>query len=188
MAGSCSLQPFMHCTTLVKMGSERPDAYAALLNCLQNPKRPLLTVLGFNVGTELMYGFGGWLMPRVQLPAVTPKRKTWNKGRIIGQERPLLPKQVWAIRTRLEIAGSLRDLALLNAPIRAIGTGLRHCNWFRTKRIWYTFDAPHEGCGDLPQNGKSACRTIIAWSHQSRHLSALLGRRSSRCKENAVGA
>ena len=81
-------------------GSERPDAYAALLNCLQNPKRPLQAVLGFNVGTVLMYGFGGrhggQIMPRVQLPAVTPKRKTWNKGRIIGQKRPLLPKQVWA--------------------------------------------------------------------------------------------
>lgn len=32
-------------------------------------------------------------MPRVQLPAVTPKRKVWNKGRIVGQKRPLLPKQ-----------------------------------------------------------------------------------------------
>lgn len=37
-------------------------------------------------------------MPRVQLPAVTAKRKAWNKGRIIGQKRPLLPKQVWVIR------------------------------------------------------------------------------------------
>jgi hypothetical protein len=35
-------------------------------------------------------------MPRVQLPAVTPKRRPWNKGRIIGQKRPLLPKQAWA--------------------------------------------------------------------------------------------
>ena len=33
-------------------------------------------------------------MPRVQLPAITPKRRAWNKGRIIGQKRPLLPKQV----------------------------------------------------------------------------------------------
>jgi len=42
-----------------KVGSERPDAYAALLNCLQNPKRTPQTVLGFNVSTVLMYGFGG---------------------------------------------------------------------------------------------------------------------------------
>lgn len=56
-------------------------------------------------------------MPRVQLPAVTPKRKAWNKVWIIGQKRPLFPKQVWAIRARLEIAGYLRDLALFNVAI-----------------------------------------------------------------------
>ncbi len=56
-------------------------------------------------------------MPRVQLPAVTPKHKTCNKGRIIGQKRPLLPKQVWAIRARLELAGYLRDLVLFNVAI-----------------------------------------------------------------------
>ena len=56
-------------------------------------------------------------MPRVQLPAVTPKRKVWNKGRLVGQKRPLLPKQVWAIRARLELAGNFRDLALFNVAI-----------------------------------------------------------------------
>jgi len=48
---------------------------------------------------------GGRIMPRVQLPAVTAKRKAWNKGRVIGQKTPQLPKQVWAIRARLELAG-----------------------------------------------------------------------------------
>ena len=67
-------------------------------------------------------------MPRVQLPAVTPKRKAWNKGRVIGQKRPLLPKQVWAIRARLEIAGYLRDLALFNV---AIDSKLRGCDLVR---------------------------------------------------------
>ena len=56
-------------------------------------------------------------MPTCQLPAVTPKRKAWNKGRIIGQKRPLLPKQVRAIRARLELAGYRRDLALFNVAI-----------------------------------------------------------------------
>jgi hypothetical protein len=37
---------------------------------------------------------GGQIMPRVQLPAVTPKRRAWNRGRLVGQKRPLLPKQV----------------------------------------------------------------------------------------------
>jgi site-specific recombinase XerC len=52
-------------------------------------------------------------MPRVQLPATTPKRRAWNRGRIIGQKRPLLPKQVWAIRARHELAGNLRAVQLL---------------------------------------------------------------------------
>lgn len=64
-------------------------------------------------------------MPRVQLPAGTPKRKTWNKNRIIGQKRPLLPKQVWAIRARLELAGYLRDLAVFKV---AISSKLRGCD------------------------------------------------------------
>ena len=64
-------------------------------------------------------------MPRVQLPAVTPKRRAWNKGRIVGQKRPLLPKQVWAIRARLELARNLRDLALFNM---AIDSKLRGCD------------------------------------------------------------
>ena len=69
-------------------------------------------------------------MPRVQLPATTPKRRAWNKGRIVGQKRPLLPKQVWAIRARLELAGNLRDLALFNV---AIDSKLRGCDLVRLK-------------------------------------------------------
>lgn len=81
------------------------------------------------VSAVLMLGdggrIGGQIMPRVQLPAVTPKRKAWNKGRIIGQKRPLLPKQVWAIRARLELANNLRDLVLFNV---AIDSKLRGCD------------------------------------------------------------
>jgi len=64
-------------------------------------------------------------MPRAQFPGVAPKRKAWNKGRIIGQKRPLLPKQVWAIRAGLELAGNLRDSALFN---EAIDSKLRGCD------------------------------------------------------------
>ena len=71
-------------------------------------------------------------MPRVLLPAVTPKRKAWNKGRIVGQKRPLLPKQVWAIRARLELANNLRDLALFNV---AIDSKLRGCDLVKEDRV-----------------------------------------------------
>jgi integrase len=69
-------------------------------------------------------------MSRIQLPAVKPKRQPWNKGRLLGQKRPLFPKQVWAIRTRLEIAGNLRDLTLFNL---AIDSKLRGCDLVRLK-------------------------------------------------------
>jgi len=44
-------------------------------------------------------------------------RQPWNKGFIVGQKRPLLPRQVWSIRVRLEISASARDLALFNLAI-----------------------------------------------------------------------
>ena len=41
----------------------------------------------------------------------------WNKGKLIGQKPPLQPKHVWAIRTKLQIDGRVRDLALFNLAI-----------------------------------------------------------------------
>ena len=34
-----------------------------------------------------------------------------------GQKRPLRPREVWAIRARLEMMGEVRNLALLNLAI-----------------------------------------------------------------------
>ena len=55
-----------------------------------------------------------------------------NKGRIVGQKRPLLPKHVWAIRVRLEIANRVRDLALFNT---AIDSKLRGCDLVKLKVV-----------------------------------------------------
>ncbi|MEM1162742.1 MAG: tyrosine-type recombinase/integrase [Pseudomonadota bacterium] len=62
------------------------------------------------------------------LPAVRPQRPAWNKGRLVGQKRPLMPKHVWAIRVRLEIAENHRDLALFNT---AIDSKLHGCDLVR---------------------------------------------------------
>ncbi|SFY45787.1 Phage integrase family protein [Paracoccus pantotrophus] len=59
------------------------------------------------------------------LPVIRPERPAWNKGRIIGQKRPLLPKHVWSIRVRLEMADNRRDLALFNM---AVDSKLRGCD------------------------------------------------------------
>jgi integrase len=52
-------------------------------------------------------------------------RTPWNKGRLIGQKRPLRPKEVWAIRVRLQIKRHKRDLAMFNL---AIDSKLRGCD------------------------------------------------------------
>lgn len=49
----------------------------------------------------------------------------WNKGRLTGQKRPLKPKDVWAIRVRLQLEHRVRDLALFNL---AIDSKLRGCD------------------------------------------------------------
>jgi integrase len=67
-------------------------------------------------------------MSVANLPAIRACRPAWNKGRIVGQKRPLLPKHVWAIRVRLEIAENHRDLALFNL---AIDSKLRGCDLVR---------------------------------------------------------
>ena len=54
-----------------------------------------------------------------------PLRTPWNKGRLVGQKRPLRPKEVWAIRVRLQIKHSKRDLAMFNL---AIDSKLRGCD------------------------------------------------------------
>lgn len=57
-------------------------------------------------------------------------RRPWNKGLIVGQKRPLLPRQVWSIRVRLEMSASARDLALFNL---AIDSKLRASDLVRLK-------------------------------------------------------
>jgi integrase len=52
-------------------------------------------------------------------------RTPWNKGRLIGQKRPLRPKEVWAIRVRLQIKRHKRGLAMFNL---AIDSKLRGCD------------------------------------------------------------
>ena len=46
-----------------------------------------------------------------------PKRVPWNKGKLTGAKPPLRPKHVWSIRTKLQIEGRARDLAMFNLAI-----------------------------------------------------------------------
>ena len=54
-----------------------------------------------------------------------PKRTPWNKGKLIGAKPLLLARHVWTIRTRLQMQGRPRDLAMFNL---AIDSKLRGCD------------------------------------------------------------
>jgi integrase len=64
----------------------------------------------------------------------TPQKRTpkgaWNRGKLIGAKPPLQVRHVWAVRTHLQLAGRVRDLALFNL---AIDSKLRACDVVRLK-------------------------------------------------------
>src|SRR5258707_12769955 len=57
--------------------------------------------------------------------ATAISRRPWNKGKLTGAKPPLRPKHVWSIRTKLQVEGRLRVLALFNL---AIDSKLRGCD------------------------------------------------------------
>ncbi len=52
-------------------------------------------------------------------------REPWNKGKLVGQKAPLIPKDIWAIRIHLQNAQQVRGLAMFNL---AIDSKLRGCD------------------------------------------------------------
>jgi integrase len=63
--------------------------------------------------------------PNVTVAPTKPPRIPWNKGKLVGAKPPLRPSHVWSIRTKLQIEGKKRDLALFNL---AIDSKLRGCD------------------------------------------------------------
>jgi integrase len=49
----------------------------------------------------------------------------WNKGKLTGAKPPLRPRHVWSIRSKLQLEGRTRDLAMFNL---AIDSKLRGCD------------------------------------------------------------
>jgi hypothetical protein len=59
-----------------------------------------------------------------------PRQIVWNKGKLIGSKPPLRTKDVWSIRTKLQVEKHTRDLAMFNL---AIDSKLRRCDVVRLK-------------------------------------------------------
>jgi hypothetical protein len=80
-------------------------------------------------------------------------RGPWNKGKLIGQKPPLRPKHVWPIRTKLNMEGRARDLAMFNL---AIDSKLRGCDVVALR------------VGDVAPSGT---RSIERWFDRRRRVS-----------------
>lgn len=77
---------------------------------------------------------------------IKPVRVPWNKGKLVGAKPPLRPSHVWSIRTKLQIEGKKRDLALFNL---AIDRKLRGCDVVAVR------------VGDVAPSGHSMDRATI---------------------------
>ena len=60
-------------------------------------------------------------------PTTAPHTR-WNKGKLIGQRPPLKLREDRSVRTRLQMAGNIREIALFNL---AIDSKLRGCDLVR---------------------------------------------------------
>ena len=58
--------------------------------------------------------------------AILENHAPWNKGKLTGQKPPLKLKEIWAIRTRLQMSANVRELAMFNL---AIDSKLRACDF-----------------------------------------------------------
>ncbi len=81
-----------------------------------------------------------------QLIEDTPRDEPWNKGKLIGQKKPLKLKEIWAIRIRLQMAERLRDLALFNL---AIDSKLRGCDLTKLR------------VSDVTHGGRTMARAMV---------------------------
>ena len=101
---------------------------------------------------------GGYPISNEQLPALRPTRPVLNKGRIVGQKRPLAPKHVWSIRVHLEMSCNRRDLALFNT---AIDSKLRGCDLVRVCRT-----AGYPKTIRVDQGSEFISRDMDLWAYQ----------------------
>ena len=70
----------------------------------------------------------------------------WNKGKLIGQKLPLKLKEIWGIRTRLQMEKNSRELALFNL---SLDSKLRGCDLVNLKVF------------DVAQGNRVSSRAIV---------------------------
>lgn len=86
------------------------------------------------------------MLPNPDNITQTSYHQPWNKARLIGPKPPLRLREIWIIRTRLQLAKRTRDLALFNL---AIDSKLRGCDLVKLL------------VRDVAHSGKAVSRTTI---------------------------
>ena len=92
------------------------------------------------------------------------RQSPWNKRKLIGSKPPLRTKDVWSIRTELQVEKRTRDLAMFNL---AIDSKLRGCRILRSdgcrvrdtkleKCGRHSEPRPQEGSGGTLPNGRGS--------------------------------
>ncbi|MBX2847422.1 MAG: tyrosine-type recombinase/integrase [Acidiferrobacterales bacterium] len=99
----------------------------------------------------------------------------WNKGKLIGQKLPLKTKEIWRIRTCLEMKGQVRDLAMFNLAIDSKLRGcdlmklrvsdVKHGQAMQTRAIVMQQKTHHPVQLEI---GKQARESVEAWIQQKR--------------------
>jgi integrase len=97
---------------------------------------------------------------RLDLKADLIPNKSHGIGKLTGAKPPLRPRHVWAIRTKLQIDGRTRDLAMFNL---AIDSKLRGCDVVAMK------------VGDVAARGYTADRATVRQKKTGRPVRFELG-------------
>ena len=101
------------------------------------------------------------------------KRKSWNKGKLVGQKAPFSMQEIWSIRMRLQTIGNRRDLALFNL---AIDSKLRAC------------DLLAQCVSDIASGGEIMSRATVRQRKTNRPVRFEIAARTRKSVEEWIGA
>jgi len=131
--------------------------------------RPAACRLGHCTRFDLAKAHPGWPSTRWESimgsVANAAHREPWNKGKIVGQKAPFKPKDIWALRVRLQMEARVRELALFNL---GIDSKLRGCDLVSLK------------VRDICHGDQVATRAVVLQHKTQRGYSSSAQRRHAR--------
>ena len=107
-------------------------------------------------------------------------REPWNKDKFVGQKAPLRPKEICAIRIRLQLGARTRELALFNL---AVDSKLRSCDLVKL-RVRDVTDGEHIAARAIVMQQKTRRPVQFEVTEQTRESIAAWIRSSGRQPED----